>query len=560
MLDILEPLLYFLVFCIVAGGLLGLVSLFSTLKKRKLPSSEKSTAGANTLSLNLPSALPTFSFSYSEELILFLLVLISFFIPMIWGTQYFAIVDFSVVVHGAQRIYHGQIPQCDFIVPTGPLVLYMQAFFYCLFGETLYAFLFHVSCLNVVGTLLVFFLVRQKGSLEFAISTALTASIWFYGIHPFPWFDTTAYILVVLTWLLWEKTLFPYQVTPQIKPAILVGICSAFAFLGKMNIGGVAFLLLCGLVIQRFWPKPWKPLFGLLLGAGSIIGAYVLFLWSMNSSMILDNLVFRPLQMDRFSNFLFREQWAPFFMEFPEVLFLGLFLLIISMGLEKRHTVPWKHTLDLLALFTIALFGKMTSRALRTIPFGLLGVIFGLWGSRFFKHRRKLDQSILCYVLFLFSGYGIYLAIQPRFYYDPKSVYAFTSPALKPYHIDENTGTMIDEVVQTLQPLLAPDDSVLCLPNGGLINLALGHVSPFLFLWYDPGMTYFEELGDENRLLYSVYSNPPTWIVLTLTGQFVLLEDFRMMAMGIRDLKPHLDIHYQEVIKTSKYVILKHKS
>lgn len=550
MQDLLEYLLYFLIFLMVSGGIA--VSFIQAQKffhpqsaKKNPPAPEKTTTASK----------------HPEEFIIFLLALIGFLLPILWGPWSFANFDFSIVIHGAQRIYHGQIPQCDFIVPTGPLVLYIQAFFYCIFGESLFAFLIHVACLNAFVTLLVFFLVRHKGSLEFAVCAALVASIWFYGIHPFPWFDATAYIMVIFTWLLWEKKLFPYQITPQIKPAIAVGIACGFAFLGKMNIGGVTFLLLTGLIFQRFWPKPWKPFLGLSLGALSIVGSYIFFLWFMGSTLIGDNLFFRPLLMERFSYLFVAERWKFFFTELPEVLFLVLFLFILSVGWERRRVISWKHTLDLLAFLGIAVFGKLTSRALRTLPFCLWGVILGLWGSRFFKHRSKLDQYAICFVLLLFGAYGVYWAFQPRFLYDPtSSSYAFTSPALKPYHIDVNTGMMIDEIVQTLQPMLDSEDSVLCLPNGGAINLALGRVSSFQFLWYDPGVTYFGEMGDEDLFLQSLIKNPPKWIVLTLVGQFVFLEDFRMMSLGIPQLKPHLDQHYHEVLKRPTFILLRHKS
>lgn len=573
----LEYLLYILIFGLVTGGALILNYGAIVFRKKQLlalsnaKNSENSehaslveqTGEASLLAVPEKSEVATlFKSRYSEELILCLLLLISVLLPFIWGSKTFVIFDHSIIAHGAQRILHGQIPQKDFIVPTGPLAMYTQAVFYWIFGESLYAYLFHAVFFNFFMTLMIFSIVRQQGNLVFATCSALGVAVWSYGIHTHPWFDTTAFFWIISAWFVWETFLFPRQAKHLLSASFLCGCFCGLSFLGKMNIGGIGTLLLASLIVHRHFSQFWGPICAFFSGVLSLVMGYVFVLYLAGSTMIEDNLLLRPLFMGRFERFLVFDSWENF-IYFPDILFPATFLLFLVTGWAKRKKIPAKHILDLLALLFILFFTHTTSRSVRTISFFFYPFLLGLYGARFFKWRSKMDQLIICFFILSFTVVGIYLALKPSYFGNQFQFdYAFQSKNLKPFWIDRHSGEMIDEITLYLEAQMGPEDSMLCLPpNFGILHLAVGRPSQNIFLWYDPGMTYFaEELGDEERLMQSLAQNPPTWMVLINRGQLPIFESYSAFGMGIPEIPPFIKKNYKVELQKLHYAILKYKN
>lgn len=61
-------------------------------------------------------------------------VVVAFLLPYFAGRIGIIFFDHSIVIDGAWRILHGQVPYRDFSVPYGPLLFYLQALFFALCG------------------------------------------------------------------------------------------------------------------------------------------------------------------------------------------------------------------------------------------------------------------------------------------------------------------------------------------------------------------------------------------------------------------------------------------
>jgi hypothetical protein len=107
--------------------------------------------------------------------------------------------DMSIIPDGGYRIYCGQVPYRDFHIPMGPIVFYLQAGFFALWGGYSWiAVIAHAAAVGGLATALVYFILRlfaqPLNALAFAALTALTFSL----PVSFPWPDHTAFLFALV--------------------------------------------------------------------------------------------------------------------------------------------------------------------------------------------------------------------------------------------------------------------------------------------------------------------------------------------------------------------------
>jgi hypothetical protein len=162
--------------------------------------------------------------------------------------------DMGLVADGGWRIWLGQVPYRDFKLPWFPLTLYLQALFFWVFGGFHWlSLLWHAAILNGVGALLTYSIAKKRLGRLAAASCAALSALTLYGPLAFPWYDTTAFLLVLLAlWLVEEGS--GVGVGNHRLHFFLAGGSLAFATLSKFNIGaaGLAAVLVIA-VADETW-------------------------------------------------------------------------------------------------------------------------------------------------------------------------------------------------------------------------------------------------------------------------------------------------------------------
>lgn len=204
-------------------------------------------------------------------------VLFSFVWCFIYGRLGLNPLDSGIVFDGAFRLNQGQEFFKDFASPAGFTPIFLQSFFFELFGTNWFAYLLHASLFNALFSLVTYSLLR-KFDLPHPIAAfyALLSGIVFYPPFGAPYPDQHAFFFSLLTlFLLVASTKSSGRkgtlLLALVAPALLL------AALSKQIPSGYAFLLLFPLVLLLHAPRHWPKTF-LKLAAGLPI-CFLLLWW-----------------------------------------------------------------------------------------------------------------------------------------------------------------------------------------------------------------------------------------------------------------------------------------
>ncbi|MBI4318633.1 MAG: glycosyltransferase family 39 protein [Chloroflexi bacterium] len=157
------------------------------------------------------------------------------------GERGFFPLDQSIVFDGSYRVLSGQAPYRDFLIPIGPIVFWLQAIFFKIFGISYFSYILGAAVVNVLATACSIGLLRLLfPALRFVSYVAgILTAVWFYPPFGTPWPDQTAFFfsffaLVLL--LLGSR----HPGGRSIASELLVFCSGSFAgisFLSKQNVG-----------------------------------------------------------------------------------------------------------------------------------------------------------------------------------------------------------------------------------------------------------------------------------------------------------------------------------
>ena len=95
--------------------------------------------------------------NYKNLISVFLLGVFSFFVNYHYGFIGIMPMDNTVLFNGGFRVLKGYVPFTDYWLVTGPLLDYMNALFFKLFGLSWSTFILHSSSVNVLITIASYF-------------------------------------------------------------------------------------------------------------------------------------------------------------------------------------------------------------------------------------------------------------------------------------------------------------------------------------------------------------------------------------------------------------------
>ncbi|MDC0409679.1 hypothetical protein OAM31_03260, partial [Pelagibacteraceae bacterium] len=128
-----------------------------------------------------------------------LLALLAFLINYHYGFIGIMPMDNTVLFNGGYRVLKGYIPFNDYWLVTGPLLDYLNAFFFKLLGISWSTFIIHSSIFNsLLAILSYYFFKKMNLSNTFSFIYSLLISILFYPVVGTPFVDHHSTFFVIL--------------------------------------------------------------------------------------------------------------------------------------------------------------------------------------------------------------------------------------------------------------------------------------------------------------------------------------------------------------------------
>lgn len=217
------------------------------------------------------------------------LSLFSFYAVVRSGERGFFAFDQSIVFDGAYRIICGQIPYKDFVIPFGPGVFFIQAFFFKIWGLNYFSYIFSAALFNVLAALLSVIIFRLIFPSDKFLSylAGILSAVWFYPPLGTLYMEQEAFFFALCS-----LALILYAVSGKnlIHPYLIMPAAGCFAFisiLSKQNAGFFIFPLYFLLIFCAYPPDYKKNLrLSLYFLCGFFASGLLFFLWlSINSDL-----------------------------------------------------------------------------------------------------------------------------------------------------------------------------------------------------------------------------------------------------------------------------------
>ena len=197
-----------------------------------------------------------------STILLLWMVLFAYRITLYAGERGFFPFDQSIVFDGGYRVYRGQIPFKDFVIPFGPVAFWLQGLVFRLGGVDYGSYLLHAALINVLAAILSWLILKTlfRRTIWLPFVGGLLTGVWFYPPNGTPWPEQTAFFfcLSALLGLLYGLT--RREMTSRYKRLLFFGAGMSlwFAFLSKQN-AGAFFVPVCILLLTVDLFSPTSP-------------------------------------------------------------------------------------------------------------------------------------------------------------------------------------------------------------------------------------------------------------------------------------------------------------
>jgi hypothetical protein len=452
--------------------------------------------------------------------------------------------DMSAFMDAGYRVYSGQAPYVDFYYSSGPIHLYLHAFFFKLFGFSKIAILAHLCIINAIVVVATYFLVRRFLTLVESILLTVLSAFCFYGPISHPWYDQNAFFWLILGVLLFELQISANDHESPIRlrrKAILTGfgcgVLVGLSFLTKTNIGlagGVTFLIAFLTTTERF-----RSIVGYLVGILASLATVVLTLKSpldyIYQAFFFFNLGSRFGDTFRFSLVL----WYT-----PYPLLSGMGLGLAFLGGRKYLEKNVSRFVLFIGLVMTSIFSVWTGSMVLTANIPLLGIeavyLFllaqqlpeGSSGSVRYFVRKATRYVLIGSALFWLLSAAEKTAAREAWTWHPSTQandYILQAEALRGWRCNRNIGEGVDKIVEYINSQVSEEESLFVFPDATILYGLTGRKSykkaPFFFYLNQvpaPGPLYDEFRGH-------FLSLPPRWIVLHKQDDFDLLDTQKLL-------------------------------
>ena len=447
-------------------------------------------------------------------------------LPLWFGRYGLVVFDHSLVVDGAWRVLHGQVPYRDFHTPLGPVTFWIVAAALRIFGPTMAAPLLVASAINGVAAALCGHVVAAEGGRLRGWIAGLITAVWFVAPMSFPWPDTLALFFLLVAFVLCRGVGASRGVGLTCCAAAGCALC--LAALCKQNIGAVALpLWLVALAVRR------RSALDVAACAGGwflALAAVLIYFHRVDGlGALYDDLVIRAGHIGRGMDPLQKGGWAAFLSSAPVLAQLILLIGAIALAYANRERRPFAADVDLWVLLVVALWGDFSGAAHHWLFLAYVGLAV-VWmdaGYSSLRPEATRGSNLVRWgvVSVLLIGGSAVSARRDCGDYAFRShgydfSYRLQSERLWPMRLDATIGPLLDELVVELSA--ESTGSIMIFPNASVLYMASDRVAPQPFLYFHPGNSFHDDLGDQQELIAAVERTRPARILLLKDLQFPL--------------------------------------
>ncbi len=320
------------------------------------------------------------------------------------GQRGFYAFDQSILFDGGYRVLSGQVPYRDFVLPFGPVALWLQALFFSVSGVTYSAYIASAAIVNAAAAIAAVVILRMlfpSTRLLPYLAGTLTA-FWFYPPFGTPWVDQTAFFLSLLgiSFLL-AGALGGWRRKGR-RGALFIAISGGLAFLAfmsKQNVGIFMIALYPVLLVSIFLHdgrRLWRAL--LIFSVGLAVSALAFLIWLLLRSDPMNFLRYVleiPSALGRERITWFLKSWlglrTPFFGGRGPVIMIMITWGSLAFAVWRLVSL-WRRTADgeeidrrlvaanVLCIYLVAFQHAFTNTTLNQPENGLVfaGIIFGI--------------------------------------------------------------------------------------------------------------------------------------------------------------------------------------
>ena len=439
--------------------------------------------------------------------------------------------DWGCFVDAAWRILRGQRIYVDFLFPYGPGHLYLQALFFLIFGFGKSAILWQLIVVNTAAVMAVFLAFYRRMPLVLCLAAAVLEMFYFQWAYPFPYYDYTAHLPGILA----AAWLFRWLTSGSDRGAFMTGLVCGIGGMAsvvtKINIGGIYGLVFGAVLLLP--PARVRAFAGLVTGSAAVLA--LSFITAPSPQSYFEQVfIYTAFQMNRL---VWLQDVAPLARPFYLLPVLVLAVAVLFFKKEKKEHAPVM--VFFLGMWVIGTFSRLTSSSFKGTDFYFANA--GLYaGAGFFilyRYWQEAAGKILKITALLALGvFAVPVILRASALYQfndlrvkhnigfvreyqmgripPERVYRLkTGPFRGWVHLDI-VGEALDDKMETIRNLIAPDESFLILSSDQILYALTGRDGPLgmPFCWgvdntEPPPGKLWKQVHD------SLIMNPPDWIL-----------------------------------------------
>jgi len=349
--------------------------------------------------------------TYNNKIIIFFLALIAFLINYYYGFIGMMPMDNTVLFNGGYRVLKGYIPFNDYWLVTGPLLDYLNAFFFKIFGISWKSFIIHSSLINSILALSSYYFFKKINlSSNFSFIYSLLISVLFYPVVGTPFVDHHSTFFLILSFY----GLILAIKNDNINIFLILPTLLCLSFLSKQTPAAYGIIIITIFILLLLYLDKDK---GIKIFKKSVIGSFIamsLFILFIIFTKIDIKYFFQQyiafgssIGKDRLNNYEFN-----FFNEIVKYKFISFFLLSLAIILIKLKIKKLLKLNDVLIIlisvsFSVVLIFHQLISLNQNFIFFLIPFLCGIFHS-YYKKVFKLNYFLVAIIFICFFSVGKY--------------------------------------------------------------------------------------------------------------------------------------------------------
>lgn len=481
--------------------------------------------------------------------------------------------DMGSFLDASWRVFCGQAPYADFIFIAGPVHLWMNAFFFVLFGFGKAAVLAHLVAVQSIVILATFFIASRFAPAWAAVLAAALSMVCFYWPISHPWYDQSAHFWGILGTAFLARRIPAKTGRHAFWTGWVCAVLGIISLMTKANIGAMYFLTYG--VVLLFGGHGLAAAAGFLAGAGAATGGFLILLRCPGRFFEQTIAMYGRSNLCRFNqfadprNWLFNFYWVPFGIVFVNFLFRP----------DKiRFLFPF-----------FVLFAGVSATALVSTLTGSMNPAanFPLWGIQVALALTVIGKDRETFTGFLAKGlywvslaaivgtavffikeaipHGRNLTVWRYAGINPDGDYEIRAAPFRGWRCRRAAGEILDDMTDYVRREIPAKDSLLVLGDMQILYPLTGRESyrgiPFIFdvRRQFPLKNMPMPGAQTEEVRRNIFKNPPDWVI-AYQGPSQLETNFFVDRIVPRlGLSAFFEKNYDRVKKWGPYVLFKKK-